>query len=222
MSDQSLYQPRKVPRQARSKACVSAILDAAARILTEEGYAAATTNQIAEVAGVSIGSLYEYFPGKEAIFAALRARLTNDSYTVMLDHIGDITPVAGVDGKGAAPTAVIERVVEGRIKAILLDPVLHCKLSDEVPRYVTQEQSDTLLDEFFAIAMDFLKHHAKPEDGRQPEIVAEMAMRTMYSVVESLVVDDPDKLENPAYTNELKHMMCRYILDYDTPRTDPA
>lgn len=222
MVDQNLYQPRKIPRQARSKACVSAILDAAARILTEEGYAAATTNQIAEVAGVSIGSLYEYFPGKEAIFAALRARLTAESYAVMLDHMGDITPVAGVSGKDAGPIAVIERVVEGRIRAILLDPVLHCRLSDEVPGYVTQEQTDTLLDEFFAIAMDFLKHHAKPEDGRHPEIVADLAMRTMHSVIENLVVNDPEKLEDPAYTDELKRMMCRYILGYDTARIDAA
>lgn len=65
------YSLRKQPRQRRSVATVTAILDAAARILTETGYATASTNRIAERAGVSIGSLYEYFPGKEAVFGAI-------------------------------------------------------------------------------------------------------------------------------------------------------
>ena len=63
---------RKVPRQARSSAMVDTILEAAARVLAEEGLGRATTNRIAEVAGVSIGSLYQYFPNKLAIVRALQ------------------------------------------------------------------------------------------------------------------------------------------------------
>jgi len=66
--------PRKAPRQSRSQATVTAILDATARILLERGYAAASTNAVAELAGVSVGSLYQYFPNKEALIAALQAR----------------------------------------------------------------------------------------------------------------------------------------------------
>lgn len=62
---------KKEPRQARSKATVSAIVEACARILAQQGYGALSTNEIAEVAGVSIGSVYEYFPGKEAIVATM-------------------------------------------------------------------------------------------------------------------------------------------------------
>ena len=53
---------RKSPAQSRSRATVEAILDAAAHILVTQGFAAASTNRIAEKAGVSIGSLYQYFP----------------------------------------------------------------------------------------------------------------------------------------------------------------
>lgn len=63
--------PRKPPRQERSRETVRAILEAAARIFEERGVEAATTDRIAERAGVSIGSLYQYFPGKEAILATL-------------------------------------------------------------------------------------------------------------------------------------------------------
>ncbi|PMB09477.1 TetR/AcrR family transcriptional regulator [Fischerella thermalis CCMEE 5273] len=63
--------PRKLPQQERSKITVDAILTATARILVKDGYAKTNTNRIAELAGVSIGSLYQYFPSKEAIIAAL-------------------------------------------------------------------------------------------------------------------------------------------------------
>ncbi|GGC66390.1 TetR/AcrR family transcriptional regulator [Undibacterium terreum] len=63
--------PRKTPGQGRAVATVAAILEAAARILETEGLAAYTTNAVAALAGVSIGSLYQYFPSKDAITRAL-------------------------------------------------------------------------------------------------------------------------------------------------------
>jgi AcrR family transcriptional regulator len=63
--------PRKVPRQHRSAATVEAILEAAARILERGGLDALNTNSVAAMAGVSVGSLYQYFPGKEALLAEL-------------------------------------------------------------------------------------------------------------------------------------------------------
>lgn len=66
--------PRKAPRQARSRALVEAIVEATARIFEREGASACTTNAVAETAGVSIGSLYPYFPNRHALTAALVAR----------------------------------------------------------------------------------------------------------------------------------------------------
>lgn len=66
--------PRKSPRQARASATVEAILEAAARILEEDGLPALNTNAVAERAGVSVGSLYQYFPGKQALLAELLRR----------------------------------------------------------------------------------------------------------------------------------------------------
>ena len=64
-------EPRKLPRQRRSAETVERILAAAARIFDERGYAGTTTNHVAESAGVSIGSLYQYFPNKDALLVAL-------------------------------------------------------------------------------------------------------------------------------------------------------
>ena len=63
--------PRKPPRQRRAAATVGFMLEAATRILETEGLGALTTNRVAEVAGVSVGSLYQYFPNKAALVAAL-------------------------------------------------------------------------------------------------------------------------------------------------------
>jgi AcrR family transcriptional regulator len=71
MTQNLLPKPRKSPVQARSAATVEAILEAAARILETEGLDGYTTNAIARRAGVSIGSLYQYFPNKDAVTAAL-------------------------------------------------------------------------------------------------------------------------------------------------------
>jgi AcrR family transcriptional regulator len=65
---------RKSPRQARAQATVAAIVEAAARILVESGARALTTNRIAARAGVSVGSLYQYFPNKLAVVRALLER----------------------------------------------------------------------------------------------------------------------------------------------------
>jgi len=66
-------EPRRLPSQSRSKVLVAAIIQACRQILAEEGAERLTTNRIAEVAGVTIGSLYQYFPNKEAILANLFA-----------------------------------------------------------------------------------------------------------------------------------------------------
>lgn len=77
--------PRKSPVQARSRATVEAILEAAARILETGGLAAATTNRVAERAGVSIGSLYQYFPSRDAILAELVRRVRLSMSTRLLE-----------------------------------------------------------------------------------------------------------------------------------------
>src|SRR5260221_6509172 len=94
--------PRKQPRQGRSQATVEAILTATSRILVKEGFDRASTNRIAEQAGVSIGSLYQYFPSKEALVVALMQR-----------HIDEISKLIGaaVTRLIGAPIAVAVRGV---------------------------------------------------------------------------------------------------------------
>ena len=86
-SRESLLRPRKKPVQGRSRVTVEAIIEAAARLFVRDGYANSTTNRIAEVAGVSIGSLYEYFPNKGSILAALLKRQVDHMLALMRERL---------------------------------------------------------------------------------------------------------------------------------------
>ncbi len=82
-------EPRRRPAQARAQATVAAILEAATRILRREGRAGFNTNRIAEIAGVSIGTLYGYFPDKDAIHIALARRIIEDDRRVLMDVLAE-------------------------------------------------------------------------------------------------------------------------------------
>lgn len=76
---------RKRPAQSRSQRTVEAICDAAAHVFAERGYSATTTNHVAAAAGVSIGSLYQYFPNKDALLVALEEHHLSDVRTVLTE-----------------------------------------------------------------------------------------------------------------------------------------
>ena len=80
MARRPLTSPRKSATQERSKATVDALLSATARVLVKEGHDRASTNKVAETAGVSIGSLCRYFPSNEALVSAVIDR-----------HVGEMT-----------------------------------------------------------------------------------------------------------------------------------
>ena len=117
MPKSTSLKPRKAPRQRRSAVTVEAILEAAARILETKGPAGYTTNAVAERAGVSIGSLYQYFPGKEALTGALIERETGQL-------IEEAMPVPGEDGKTAIGrwiTAAVAHQLRRPVLARILD-----------------------------------------------------------------------------------------------------
>src|SRR3954464_6272927 len=84
MQRQARTTPRKHPRQARSRATVDTVLEATARVLVKRGFDGLTTNIVADAAGVSIASLYQYFPNKEALVAALIEKHVDEMTSMVL------------------------------------------------------------------------------------------------------------------------------------------
>lgn len=123
-----MSQPRKQPRQQRSRATWGAILDAAAQLFGESGYAATTTNKVADRAGVSIGSLYQYFPDKDALLLALAER-----------HIGEATQVlvaefVALERDRPDLECTLTRLIDAVVALHRQDPAMHRLLFDQTPR----------------------------------------------------------------------------------------
>jgi AcrR family transcriptional regulator len=126
MPSKIITKPRKKPLQARSSETVNVILDATARVLCREGYDRASTNRIAEAAGVSIGSLYQYFPSKEALVAALIDRHREEAMGIFFARLSEIA---------TDPLPVgTRKIVQAMVDLHAVDPVLHSILSEQVPR----------------------------------------------------------------------------------------
>jgi AcrR family transcriptional regulator len=118
--------PRKQPRQQRSQATVQVILDATARVLCTIGYDRASTNRVALAAGVSVGSLYQYFPSKEALVAALVERHVDVMLRLVRAKLAEVA---------SAPLPVAVRtMIDAMFAAHAVDPKLHKVLIEQVPR----------------------------------------------------------------------------------------
>lgn len=124
--------PRKVPNQERSQSTVDALLDGLARILVEAADApeSATTNAIAARAGVSVGSLYQYFPNKEALVAALLRRQARAEANFVLGRMA----AAGAHDLRSALRVAIDAAFEFRASDPALQDALLREL-DRVPQF---------------------------------------------------------------------------------------
>jgi len=118
------WKPRKLPRQARSRVTVDAILEACARLLERDGYAALTTNHVARRAGVSIGTLYEFFPNREAIVLALARK--------RLERLAEEVRAGLVEAEGRDAGAALDLLIRGIVRAVAADRALYRVLLREL------------------------------------------------------------------------------------------
>jgi AcrR family transcriptional regulator len=116
---------RRAPRQERSRLTVAAVLDAVERVLKRDGVDAVTTNRIAEAAGVSIGSVYQYFPDKRSIFTALHQRHVEQVSLVIERTVAEHGSTSLEDFTCA--------LVPGLMDVHDVDPRLHEIVSEVVP-----------------------------------------------------------------------------------------
>src|SRR5690349_5880645 len=126
MARKALTSPRKHASQERSRATVDALIEATARILVREGFDEASTTRIAETAGVSVGSLYQYYASKEALVAAVSDRHQR--------RLARIVRAALADVAGASIETAVRTLVAAAIEAHRLDAALHRVLAEEIPR----------------------------------------------------------------------------------------
>jgi AcrR family transcriptional regulator len=151
MVHRPLTKPRKVASQERARATVDALVEATARILVKEGFDKASTNRIAEVAGVSIGSLYQYFPAKEALVAAVIERHQQEIMRTVRAELAEVL-VQPVE-------KAVRKLVAVAVAAHRIDPVLHRVLAEQIPRVGKLEKLETFNRENYALFKTYLERH---------------------------------------------------------------
>jgi AcrR family transcriptional regulator len=195
-------EPRKRPQQSRSQDTVEAILTAAARILVREGYARASTNRIAEVAGVGIGSLYEYFPNKDAIVATLRQRqherMKREMSAVFTEAIE--LPLR----------AAVRRTIEVMVEAHAVDPALQAALLWQVPEHVSGP-SRPLEHRFVELTKRFLEAHRAEVRPADLELAAFFAVQAIQSLTHAAWLAFPERLRDGRLIDEMTDLILRYL-----------
>jgi AcrR family transcriptional regulator len=198
------HELRRLPRQERARFTVAAILEAAALVIDEVGWSRASTNRIAERAGVSIGSLYQYFPNKEAILASLYEK-----------HHREVNGVVGetmaVLGDPSVPiSTVLRKLFDDLVRLHREDPVVARVLSTEVPiRPAGTEDGDNTGHEH-QVLLGLLA--ARPDVGAGD---LEAASRILEITVEALtrwmVHEAPADADLEAFVNESVAMLSGYL-----------
>ncbi len=179
----SIPQPRKSPRQLRSQQTVDTILRATARVLVERGYAATNTNLIAETAGVSVGSLYQYFPNKNALIAALHERHDQQRLDI-IDRVLAGSPAATLRERVAAIAAAM-------LQAHLLEPALHRVLEQEFPLFEQPLEHSAAAQDLHRRMRHLFELHRDEIARADRDLATYVALRIMESLVNAAAQETP-------------------------------
>ncbi len=195
--------PRKRPRQERSKATVDTLLVASARILVKRGFDGFTTNEVAAVAGVSIGSLYQYFPNKEALVAALIERHIEDMNSAILSELTRVAQLPIADA--------VRAMIELTITAHLVDADLHQVLIEQVPRVgrmARLRELDAICHRMVAGILGLRQHELAIRD---PELSAFILVAAIESIAHRAALFAPERLVDPRLVDEACLLVTRYL-----------
>ena len=196
--------PRKAASQDRSRATVDALLSATARVLVRDGYDRASTNRIAEAAGVSVGSLYQYYPSKEALVAAVIDR-----------HIGDMMALVRQASVTFAPLPLPDAtraIVRVMIEAHALEPKLHRVLVEQIPRVGSLERIERLDEEACALVRLWLEAHQDEITVADLDLAAFVVVTTVEALTHAAVLRRPAVLEKlDAFVDEVAKLVVGYL-----------
>jgi len=202
MAPRPRTQPRKKASQERAKATVDAILDATARILVKEGYDRASTNRVALAAGVSVGSLYQYFPSKEALVAALVERHLDETRAVVFEAFPRL--------HDASIEVAAREMVRTMVAMHAVNPRLHKVLVEQVPRVGRLERIDALQREAIDLTRAYLSRHAVDLRVGDLDLASFIVVTTVEALTHFAVLSRPDLLTD-AFVDHVTDVVVRYL-----------
>ena len=194
---------RKEPVQERSRRTVQAILQATAQVLVRLGYEKTTTGAVAECAGVSIGTLYQYFPNKEMLVAGV----IDDHYrevlatveAVLLDHVKSPLDVS------------LRALIRASLDAHRLRPELHKVLMEQVPGVGESAQVLELREKLTSLLQQHLARQLGRMSSSRLRMLAFVIETTIEALTHRAVIDTPDWLNSGELETEAFALLAPYI-----------
>jgi AcrR family transcriptional regulator len=187
---------------------VDSILEASAQVLVEYGFRKFSTNRVARRAGVSIGTLYQYFPNKESLIAAIQQK--------HLDDLSAIMELAFATARDQELQAAIRTLVEADLEVHRVNPRLHRVLVDEVAKldaYGEERVLDRIVTEGL---LELLNRHRKSIRVPDLRLAVFLVMHIVESIVHAALRERPASINSGELTNELVRAVSGYLLHSET------
>ena len=206
MARKPLTDARKQASQKRSRATVDALIEATAHILVKEGFDKASTTRIAEEAGVSIGSLYQYFPSKEALVGAVMDRHQQELLQVVR---GVLPQVAALPMQQA-----LRKLVSVGIEAHRVDPKLHRVLAEQIPRTGRLRNIEGFNRENYALFRTWLEGRREEIRAVDLDVAAFVCVTSIEAVTHRAVLHHSETFAQDAIEvliDEATRLVVRYL-----------
>ncbi len=193
---------RKQPKQARSTELVAAILQAAVQVLASEGAQRFTTARVAERAGISIGSLYQYFPNKAAILFRLQCDEWQQT-TMMLRRI--------LEDSRLPPLKRLRMLVHTFIKSECEEAAVRVALNDAAPLYRDAPEAMAAKSTGDGIYQSFMREALPEITEVTQKRIAELITMTLYSVGHTFSESPRTEADIIEWTDAMADMFCAWI-----------
>jgi AcrR family transcriptional regulator len=198
--------PRKQASQSRSRATVDALIEATARILVREGFDRASTNRIAREAGVSVGSLYQYYPCKEALVAAVIERHSQDLMRVVRGALSEVSSQPIEQG--------VRKLIAAAIQAHRVDPKLHRVLAEQIPRVGALEDVEVFNRQNYRLFRAYLEDHGEELRAIDLDLAVFVCVTSIEALTHTAVLHRPDVLSDEkaeTLVEEATRLVLRYL-----------
>ncbi|WP_315831016.1 TetR family transcriptional regulator [Bradyrhizobium prioriisuperbiae] len=193
---------RKQPQQARSADLVAAVLQAAVQVLAKEGAPRFTMARVAEKAGVSVGSLYQYFPNK----AAILFRLQSDEWR----QTGDLLRSILEDGR-RPPLERLRALVHAFIRSECDEAEVRVALDDAAPLYRDAPEAQEAKASGDGIVQVFMREALPKAPDATRELAGDLIMTTLSAVGKQFSETPRTPAEIEAYSGAMADMLCAYL-----------
>ncbi len=197
------FEPRKKPVQGRSKATVDAILEATIRVLVDGDFDTLTTTRVAEVAGVGVGTLYQYFPAKESLLFALLER--------EMSLLEAALQGAAIEALALPLEGQVEAIVDALIRYKKRHATLGVALHAHLPRYGGVRLVRSTVRRIITAFAAMLRPHMPSASDAEVELMALVVTTSVKGAIDGALELSPSTVTKPAFRDELVRLVLGYL-----------